>query len=111
MILSQERRFRIDVYERSENGIDESGCTIYDNIYKGRVWGQIITAGSKENSYDGNFKDYEITHKIRVRKDIYQYKKGMYMVYSGYKYEVVCVQPMYSQPELVELGCKMVVEE
>lgn len=111
MILSQERKHRLDVYERQENGVDVSGCTIYDNIHVGRIWGQIITSGNKENSYDGNFKDYEITHKIRVRRGLYKYSKGMYLVYSDYKYEVVSVQPMYNQPELIELGCKMVVEE
>lgn len=112
MIRSQERKWRLAVMERQKIGTDETGCAVYDNVLVGRVWGQIIAANVtvKENSYEGNYKDFEITHKIRVRKDLYNYRKGMYLQYAGYTYEVKSVQPMYNQPELLELGCKMVVE-
>ncbi len=112
MIRSQERKYRLAVYERRENGTDETGCSVYDNVLVGRTWGQIIAANVavKENSYEGNYKDFEITHKIRVRRDLYNYRKGMYIVYGSYTYEVKSVQPMYNQSELLELGCKMVVE-
>jgi hypothetical protein len=112
MIRSSDRRFRLEVTERRENGVDEDGCTVFDNVLVGRTWGQIVTANTavKENSHEGNYKDFEISHKIRVRKDLYNYRKGMYLKYGAYTYEVKYVQPMYNQPELLELGCKLVIE-
>jgi hypothetical protein len=110
MITSQDRKHRIQVYESKKNGRDESGCVIYDYVLVGKAWGQIIASGGKENNHDGNVTDYEISCKVRVRKELYHWAKGMIIKYQNYRYEVLYVQPVYNQPELLELGCKLVVE-
>lgn len=111
MIMSHDRKNRLTVYERRESGVDELGCVTYDNVDVGHIWGQIIPGAGKEINYDGNMSGYEVTHRIRVRNDLYKYGKGMHLVCGGYKYEVVSIQPIYNQQELVELNCKMIVEE
>ncbi len=105
-------RNRLDIFGKTEKENEFGELTFsYEKIKS--VWGEIVPlkSGNMEEKVTGEALRSKTSHKVTIRKGaIKNITPDMYFMFKGQKYEIMYFMPHYQKNDIVEIYCKLVIE-
>lgn len=105
-------RNRVDIFAKTEF-VTDYGETTYKYEKMKSVWAEILPlkSGNTEEKIAGETLRSKSTHKITVREGaIKNITPDMYVMFKGQKYEIMYFMPHYQKNDIVEIYCKLIIE-